>query len=195
MITMLLGGLWHGAGWSFVLWGALHGVYLMINHGWLNFRKKVHFKINKIIYNYLAWQATFIAVVVGWVLFRAETLRGATLLLKAMVLPMDFKSEFLTGKFWFGGESLTRTLEEVGWLEIETGTLVFSPFMVAGILIILSLVTCLVLKSSTDQIAKSDSLSCLGRAVLIGLAGFLSLFSIISNSFTGDESPFLYYQF
>ena len=33
-LTMLLGGLWHGAGWPFVVWGGLHGGYLMINHGW-----------------------------------------------------------------------------------------------------------------------------------------------------------------
>jgi D-alanyl-lipoteichoic acid acyltransferase DltB (MBOAT superfamily) len=34
MITMTLGGLWHGASWNFVLWGVLHGVYLAINHAW-----------------------------------------------------------------------------------------------------------------------------------------------------------------
>ena len=33
-VTMLLGGLWHGAGWTFICWGALHGFYLAINHGW-----------------------------------------------------------------------------------------------------------------------------------------------------------------
>ena len=38
MITMLLGGLWHGAAWNFVLWGGLHGLYLMINHAWRRFR-------------------------------------------------------------------------------------------------------------------------------------------------------------
>src|SRR5207253_93029 len=37
MITMLLGGLWHGAAWTFVAWGALHGAYLCINHAWSNF--------------------------------------------------------------------------------------------------------------------------------------------------------------
>ena len=34
MITMLLGGLWHGAAWTFVVWGALHGLYLCVNHAW-----------------------------------------------------------------------------------------------------------------------------------------------------------------
>ena len=40
MITMLLGGLWHGAAWTFVVWGALHGAYLCINHAWNNFGPK-----------------------------------------------------------------------------------------------------------------------------------------------------------
>ena len=34
LITMLLGGLWHGAGWTFIIWGGLHGLYLAINHFW-----------------------------------------------------------------------------------------------------------------------------------------------------------------
>ena len=41
MITMLLGGLWHGAAWTFVVWGALHGVYLCVNHAWNNFGPEV----------------------------------------------------------------------------------------------------------------------------------------------------------
>ncbi|MBA1333501.1 alginate O-acetyltransferase, partial [Candidatus Endoriftia persephone str. Guaymas] len=44
MATMLLGGLWHGAGWTFVFWGALHGFYLIINHGWQKIWKR---RINK----------------------------------------------------------------------------------------------------------------------------------------------------
>lgn len=39
-LTMVLGGLWHGAAWTFVIWGALHGIFLMINHVWTTtFRK------------------------------------------------------------------------------------------------------------------------------------------------------------
>ena len=41
MITMLLGGLWHGAAWTFVVWGALHGAYLCINHAWNHFGPKI----------------------------------------------------------------------------------------------------------------------------------------------------------
>ena len=39
LLTMLLGGLWHGAGWTFVAWGALHGLYLVINHAWHAMRR------------------------------------------------------------------------------------------------------------------------------------------------------------
>ena len=39
MITMLLGGLWHGAGWTFVIWGGLHGIFLVINHAWHGLRR------------------------------------------------------------------------------------------------------------------------------------------------------------
>ena len=67
MIVMLLGGLWHGAGWGFVLWGGLHGVYLIINHIWRrlfpNLRLPAHFGTS----------LTFIAVMVAWVPFRAGT--------------------------------------------------------------------------------------------------------------------------
>jgi len=41
MITMLLGGLWHGAGWTFVVWGGLHGIYLVVNHAWQALRRRL----------------------------------------------------------------------------------------------------------------------------------------------------------
>ncbi|HEY9651831.1 MAG TPA: MBOAT family protein [Coleofasciculaceae cyanobacterium] len=77
MTTMLLGGLWHGAGWTYVVWGGLHGLYLCINHGW----KKLGVSLPKL----LAWILTFLAVVVGWVLFRAKNLPDAIEILQAMV--------------------------------------------------------------------------------------------------------------
>src|SRR5690606_424877 len=43
LVTMLLGGLWHGAGWTFVAWGALHGVYLVVNHAWIALRARLGF--------------------------------------------------------------------------------------------------------------------------------------------------------
>ena len=87
MITMLLGGLWHGAGWNFIIWGGLHGLYLSINHQWRSFRKSLGHDLKKTHWwsQTLARFITFIAVVVSWVLFRAENLNAALLIFKGMV--------------------------------------------------------------------------------------------------------------
>lgn len=84
MIVMLLGGLWHGAGWTFVLWGALHGFYLLINHAWRHvwqarrsaglseggIKRKMRFVAGRISSHGI----TLLAVVFAWVLFRAENM-------------------------------------------------------------------------------------------------------------------------
>jgi D-alanyl-lipoteichoic acid acyltransferase DltB (MBOAT superfamily) len=103
LVTMLLGGLWHGAGWNFFLWGGLHGVYLCINHLWRAWRgndalasatgldpKELAAKglvkgWARILVRRLAtglatgvsWAITFSAVVIAWVFFRARTAAGA----------------------------------------------------------------------------------------------------------------------
>ena len=49
-LTMLIGGLWHGASWNFVFWGGLHGIYLILNHGWRNIIKDCKNIDNNIFY-------------------------------------------------------------------------------------------------------------------------------------------------
>ncbi len=86
LITMLLGGLWHGAGWTFVLWGGLHGIYLIINHQWRSLRKFLGHDLKNT--NWLdkgfGWLLTFFAVVISWVLFRAGNINVAFSVLKGM---------------------------------------------------------------------------------------------------------------
>ncbi|GAB6286364.1 MAG: MBOAT family protein [Methanoregula sp.] len=76
LITMLLGGLWHGAGWTFIIWGGLHGVYLAINHVWR--------KTGIVLHSYFCWIVTFLAVIVAWVFFRANSVDTALKILKGM---------------------------------------------------------------------------------------------------------------
>jgi alginate O-acetyltransferase complex protein AlgI len=76
MVTMLLGGLWHGAGWNFLIWGGLHGLYLCINHLWQALRGPGA-KVTTGFATLSSWTITFIAVVVAWVFFRARTAAGA----------------------------------------------------------------------------------------------------------------------
>lgn len=85
MMTMLLGGLWHGAGWTFVLWGALHGLYLTINHAWRDLRRRIGFTPRQSRGGRIFARAlTFLFVVLAWVFFRAESFSAAMTLLKTL---------------------------------------------------------------------------------------------------------------
>jgi|ERR1035441_4535730 D-alanyl-lipoteichoic acid acyltransferase DltB (MBOAT superfamily) len=86
MLTMLLGGLWHGAGWTFVIWGALHGFYLSLFHGWHTWRQRTG-RLRPAHSTAGVWAGrvgTFLAVVAAWVFFRAENLTSAIKLLGSM---------------------------------------------------------------------------------------------------------------
>src|SRR5258706_2117202 len=78
MLTMLLGGLWHGAAWTFVVWGGLHGLYLQVNHAWRVAVGRNPF-LERVLKKFptttrlLSWGLTFIAVVVAWGVFPART--------------------------------------------------------------------------------------------------------------------------
>lgn len=83
--TMLLGGLWHGAGWTFVIWGGLHGLYLALNHGFRALLGAARDRLDRQwLYRSASWLLTLLAVVAAWVFFRAETLGGAMRMLQAM---------------------------------------------------------------------------------------------------------------
>lgn len=81
MITMVLGGLWHGAAWTYVIWGALHGLYLVINHGWTRLSGgKPAGRVSRMA----GVLVTFLSVVIAWVFFRAADFASAIAMLKAM---------------------------------------------------------------------------------------------------------------
>ncbi|MSR78365.1 MAG: MBOAT family protein [Candidatus Omnitrophica bacterium] len=85
MVTMLLGGLWHGAGWTFVLWGGLHGIYLVVNHAW----EKIGKNLGNAAFGRIV---TFFAVVLAWVLFRADSLPSAVYFFKSLAGSHGFLS-------------------------------------------------------------------------------------------------------
>jgi D-alanyl-lipoteichoic acid acyltransferase DltB (MBOAT superfamily) len=67
MITMILGGLWHGAAWTFVLWGAFHGAMLCTEHA-------LDGRLGRVLPAAVRWLGTFAAVCFGWILFRSPDL-------------------------------------------------------------------------------------------------------------------------
>jgi len=76
MLTFLIGGLWHGAAWTFVFWRFLHGMALCINRLWM----KTAIRLNKV----LAWFLTFNFINIAWVFFRAPSFDDAARILKGM---------------------------------------------------------------------------------------------------------------
>jgi hypothetical protein len=80
-ITMFLGGLWHGAGWTFVLWGALHGLYLVLSYTTKKTRKKMT-KITGLkafpgFHRFIKVFITFTMTTFAWIFFRAESVEDA----------------------------------------------------------------------------------------------------------------------
>lgn len=84
LLTMILGGLWHGAGWTFIVWGALHGLYLALHHGWQALHAR---RVKQQRQQPLRWWArgpTFLAVMLAWVIFRAPDMATAGDILLAL---------------------------------------------------------------------------------------------------------------
>ncbi len=126
-VAMLLIGLWHGASWTFVFWGALHGVFLVINHQW----RRTGISLPKIV----NWGLTFLCVVVCWVFFRAESFHDGWAILRAMVdirnvvLPAGGNTETYLGFLrnwgvsfvWRNGTDLKHGIAVLGMLVMLCG--------------------------------------------------------------------------
>ncbi|MEJ7931795.1 MBOAT family protein [Ramlibacter sp. AN1015] len=166
MLTFLLGGLWHGASWMFVIWGALHGGALVVHRMW----NRMGFHMP----TWLGWIITFNFVNVAWVFFRAKDLEAAWRLLAAMFVNVDAVFE------------VTYVLQALSSLDLGSG-----PH--SGQLMLLLLATGIVLfpvSSSTIFRARQVPVryaACSG--VLLGIA------AVCSISIGAAVSEFLYFNF
>jgi len=140
MITFLIGGIWHGAGWTFVFWGFLHGLATVIHRLW----KKLNIRLPKVV----AWFLTFNFVNLAWVFFRARTWDDAMRVLSGM----------------FGLNGLTLPEEWSGTLAFLKGYVLFSPWKRimpesrdAYLWILCAFVGCLLLRNSNEMAEKFKS--------------------------------------
>jgi len=140
MIVMVLGGLWHGAGWTFIVWGALHGFYLLVNHLWRRVRPsdlatkdragtllvRLSTQIKTLAYRLFSHVLTLTAVVVAWVLFRATTLAEASQVLRGM---FGFNGVSLPASWQYRQPALVDTLTSFGisFKELPTLGPLFTP--------------------------------------------------------------------
>jgi alginate O-acetyltransferase complex protein AlgI len=103
-ITMLLGGLWHGAGWTFLIWGALHGVYLLLNHALRALRPPPQAVNGRPARGFVAQTAArlgvLLAVLVAWVFFRSADLATALRMLDGMAGARGFDGAALGAAVW-----------------------------------------------------------------------------------------------
>ena len=138
--TMLLGGLWHGAGWNFVIWGALHGAYLMINHGWSALAGAAGWSTTGRHWQLASIVLTFIAVCFAWVFFRAADLPRALTIVQGMVgayrvaLPDGIGNHLGSLKplaerygvtFYLGGGA--RFMQTYGWVALAGAIALLAP--------------------------------------------------------------------
>lgn len=139
IVTMLLGGLWHGAGWNFVIWGGLHGLYLVIQHAWSAAAERLRLSLAS-GWNIVFTAITFVAVCYAWVFFRAANLSTAWEIVQGMTgfhgvgIPEavgirlgGFKPmlEQAGVTFFLGGGS--RFLETWAWVAVAAGIVFFLP--------------------------------------------------------------------
>lgn len=95
-VCFLLSGLWHGASWTFVVWGAYHGFFLVLDKlFWLDLQKKLPRAANLLI--------TLVLVMIGWAIFRAENIQQAWTFIITMFNPWDKGSSpvYITANIWF----------------------------------------------------------------------------------------------
>ena len=97
MATMLLGGIWHGANYTFFVWGAIHSAALVLEH--LLGRKQVKTAHRKVSFNALfGWTYTFSIVFIAWVFFRAADMHQAVQIVSAMAQPQSFSLLYLSAE-------------------------------------------------------------------------------------------------
>jgi alginate O-acetyltransferase complex protein AlgI len=200
LVTMLLGGLWHGAGWTFVIWGGLHGVFLVINHGWHAVRRMLGQDPRKVLdcspLNLVSVLITFLAVTIAFVIFRAPNLESGVALLEAMTGKNDY----------IAYECLTACGPVTHWLAAVTagagkGLLGLDAYLWAGALLLLAWLApntqeimskygpVLVMPEPNGSMLRLVWRPTVGMACAVWLIGFIAVISLTK------QSAFLYFQF
>jgi alginate O-acetyltransferase complex protein AlgI len=173
-VTFLLGGLWHGAGWTFIVWGALHGGAIVAQRIWS--------RLGLTLPRWLSWLVTFVFVVFAWVFFRAENLGDATAMVTAMlgingiILP-GFLEGMLAPLAGIGVEFSTYWFTKIDW---HTARYAFIVLPVLTLFVLFSPNTVELLNRFRPGVYS-------GVAIAIGLAFSLALMR--------EKVEFIYYQF
>jgi alginate O-acetyltransferase complex protein AlgI len=171
IVTMVLGGLWHGANWTFVLWGTAHGILLMLNHLWRerNGGQRSGIPTSRLMTS-ASWLVTFIFICLTWVLFRADTVATALNVYGGLV----------------GGSFL-----------LDASQLFVAPILAFGLIIVLVLPNAQEVPMYRSLAYPGELPATAAPAVMFSpvAAIALSLLLLVSILRLDQNSPFLYFQF
>lgn len=196
ILTMLLGGLWHGANWTFVLWGLMHGLYLTVNHLWRWLFGSV--RLPKVACQLV----TLMAVIVAWVPFRADNIHVASSMLHSMfsLERVSLPSRLVT-QFSFIQEWATS-------LGLNSGGMFYNGLInwYEGLIWIAALLSIALLVPNTFQwmaryfpvsgkLPESSVPAKVQWQPSTAWAALLALVMLVSVMLISEESEFLYFQF
>ncbi|MBO0961649.1 MBOAT family protein [Neobacillus sp. MM2021_6] len=171
LIIFLVSGFWHGAGWTFIIWGSLHGIAMLIHRMWKNSGRSLP--------KPLAWMITFLFVHFAWVFFRADSIESAFAVIKSMVV---FNDSIWSYRFHSEGNSL-----------LEIGQLLTIPHGTAiSVLLIFFVIFLSIWYVPNSNEQKEKFKPTISRTILFVLVATVAIYiSFNSNS----NSEFLYFNF
>ncbi len=174
ILTMTLGGLWHGAGMHFLAWGVYHGVMLVLHREFQRVKGAVP-SLSSFIQSAtgkcLSTLLTFHVVLIGWVLFRAETMTSASLILRKM---FSFESVQV------GAQTLAFSLSSINYPLIYPAVFLLLPVLAISHLVMGWL----------------DKTNFVGRCPRVAKAAWCLALMLLIMIFSPDKSPrFIYFQF
>lgn len=175
MVVFLLSGLWHGANWTFVLWGGMHGIAQILNRIF----KKSWDKCNQVF----QWLCTFLFINIMWLLFRADSVEQALSLVKRMcrMESLTVRSELYNCYFY--------ALPEIDWIAQQIKPLYYIQRKVSGIYMWGTLLTALFICLNLNNLYEKSFVPTWKKAVI---SSTLLVWSIITFS---DITVFLYFNF
>ena len=176
-LTFLISGLWHGANWTFVVWGALHGIYLI-----LTIQLIQRIKIKGRLYSYATTLITFLFVSFAWIFFRANTIQDAFLIIKKA---FSFNIGYVKDAVYqlisvFGNsQNLTRPLS------LNYGEFIFD-FSIGDMWVVMTTIPAMLLFEHSQQKENAKQMTPFGTAALLILVILFGTFS---------KNQFIYFQF
>lgn len=170
MIVFLVSGIWHGANWTFVLWGMMHGAASVVNRVFKEQIKRWH--------PAFSWMCTFSFVNITWIFFRADSISQTFVFLR-QIYNLDFTPVLGEIRDAF-------ILPEFGWLLEIIGKSGYS-YMLWGCFLVFGMFACLQMKNTNERIKEFRY-----TAFSAVICGILSVWSILSLS---GVSVFLYWNF